>query len=353
MKSDQPALDQNPPRPDTGAGIQGRILYLVKSAPERRAIEAGEADAVIDPATGKAFLLPEAQAALRQDQARVRSLLALSSDWAWEQDEFYRFVSHTGVGSGSSAIYDEGIIGKTLQDPPFDSMSEVDWQAHVRVLEWRADFRDLELKCKDRAGEERWVSISGEPTFDAEDRFKGYRGTMRDITLRRQLQALAQKRTRFARDVLDALALQICVLDSAGNVIMANKRPGAFATGERSLGADFVERANYLEACDKASGKERADGAAIAAGIRHVIAGESPMFRHEYFCDSPSGRRWFNLTATAFPGGGAARAVVSRESVTGRERVERISGGGAKRAAVSGKKAAGGKRGKRPPTNKG
>jgi CRP-like cAMP-binding protein len=42
----------------------GRILRLVKSGPERRALESGQVDAVLDPATGTAFLLPDAQRAL-------------------------------------------------------------------------------------------------------------------------------------------------------------------------------------------------------------------------------------------------------------------------------------------------
>ena len=68
------------PRP-AGLGFEGRILRLVKGAPELRAIESGQVDAVIDPATGKAFLLPDAQQALREAQARNRSLLSLSADW--------------------------------------------------------------------------------------------------------------------------------------------------------------------------------------------------------------------------------------------------------------------------------
>jgi PAS domain S-box-containing protein len=350
MKSNFRMLDGNAPRPNAGLGFEGRILRLVKGGPERRAIEAGQVDAVMDHATGKAFLLPEAQAALREDEARVRSLLALSSDWCWEQDEFYRLISHTGAASGSSGIYDENIIGKTLRDLPFDSMSEADWQAHRRLLEWRDTFRDLELRCTDRAGEMRWVSISGEPTFDEQDQFKGYRGTMRDITLRKQSEALAQKQIRFACDSLDALAVEVCVLDSAGTVIMANKPSGAFVTGNRGIGAGVPEGANYLEVCDKARGKERVDGVAIAAGIRQVIAGDSPLFRHEYVGNSPAGRSWFNLTVTAFSGNGAARVVVSRENVTGRKRVERIPGDGAARGVVSrNKKVAGRKRQERLP----
>jgi len=166
MKPNLRVLDGNPGRPNAGPGLSAHLLRLVKSAPEREAIASGQVDAVIDHATGKAFLLPDAQHALREDGARVRGLLALTSDWRWEQDELHRFVSHTGAASGNSGVFDESIIGKTLRDPPFDGMSEADWRAHRRLLEWRAAFRDLELRCTDRAGGTHSVSISGEPVFD-------------------------------------------------------------------------------------------------------------------------------------------------------------------------------------------
>ena len=44
--------------------VNGRILRLVKSGPERRALDSGEIDAVLDRRTRTALLLPEAQRAL-------------------------------------------------------------------------------------------------------------------------------------------------------------------------------------------------------------------------------------------------------------------------------------------------
>ena len=61
----------------------GRILRLVKSGPERRALESGEVDAVLDPATGTAMLLPDAQRerdpdhAFAADQAHFQGLALL------------------------------------------------------------------------------------------------------------------------------------------------------------------------------------------------------------------------------------------------------------------------------------
>lgn len=191
MKSDLRTRDANLPA-NAGLGFEGRILRLVKGAPELRAIESGQVDAVIDPATGKAFLLPDAQQSVRKEQARSRSLLALSADWMWELDEGYRFISHSSTVAGNAAPYDVGIIGQRLWELPFD-LEEADWKVHRRLLDWRTTFRDLELSCTDRAGEVRCVSFSGEPVFGGRDKFKGYRGITRDITERRRVAPIPGK----------------------------------------------------------------------------------------------------------------------------------------------------------------
>jgi CRP-like cAMP-binding protein len=54
-----------------------RILRLVKSGPERQALDSGQVDAVLDPATGTALLLPDAQRALSSAGGPIaNSLLA-------------------------------------------------------------------------------------------------------------------------------------------------------------------------------------------------------------------------------------------------------------------------------------
>lgn len=323
-KLDMP--QRNPPRSSARPGFEKVVLRLVKGGPERLAIEAGQIDAIIDTVSGSAILLPEAQRALVERKARLRSLIALCSDWTWEQDEHYRFAARAGAGVGSSGFDDARIIGKTLWELPFDNMSEADWRTHRTQLEWRAAFHDLELRHVDRAGEARCISLDGEPVFDEQERFKGYRGTARDITARKQTEALVQGSNRHARSALDALAAQICVLDAAGTVIMANQAWCASTAVNGSIGAGVREGANYLAVCDNAAGNERADGSAIAAGIRQVIAGERGLFSHEYACDSPPGQCWFVLTSTGYRGDGAGRAVVSRENITERKRAEQLQG---------------------------
>jgi len=305
---------------DITAEFEEVILRLVKGPAERQAIESGQIDAIMDPATGRAILLPEAQQALREDQARARSLVKLSSDWQWEKDAQYRFVSCEGATAGSFGFDGKTIIGKRLWDLPFDNMSDVEWQAHRKELMRHVAYRDLELRSRDRAGDVHYLSVSGEPVFDGQGEFMGYRGTAREIPGLKI--ADPARPTGIAQATLDALAAQICVLDSAGTVILANKAWEAVAAAQECIGVGIPEGANYLAVCDSTGGNERANGMAVAAGIRRVIAGKCELFHYGHNCNSPTGRYWGAFTVTALPRNGTMRAVISHERAFRRKQAE-------------------------------
>ena len=143
MKASNPTVRSPKRRRTVARSFEDNILRLIKGESEARAIRAGEVDAIVDPATGRAILMPEAQAVLIERKAGFRSLVDLASDGYWEQDEDYRFVVHTGAAIGSERTGDESILGKTLWELSFDNGSEIDWQTHRTQLEWRAIFRDL------------------------------------------------------------------------------------------------------------------------------------------------------------------------------------------------------------------
>ncbi len=207
-----------------------------------------------------------------------------------------------------------------------DDVSEADWQTHRNQLEWRAIFRDLEIRRVDGAGKQRYLSLSGEPIFDDRNRFKGYRGITRDITDRKQAEALIQKPHRFARSILDALGTPIAVLDQAGVLLSANQAWRTVAATHTGTTAGVAAGANYLAVCEHVGGTGQVDGMAIAAGIRQVIDGKRTLFRYDFACDSPAGKSHFALGVTGISGIGAARAVVSCEDITDRKRGELLLG---------------------------
>jgi PAS domain S-box-containing protein len=308
------------------AGLKKAILRLVKGGPERLAIEAGQIDAIIDPATGNAILLPEAQRALIERKVGFRNLIGLAFDWYWEQDARYCFVSHRGAADDTRGFGQEDIIGKPLWDWSIDNLSETDWRTHRQQLEWRATFRDLEVRLMDCAGEVRYLSLSGEPIFDDQDQFKGYRGITRDITARKHSQIQAQESNRFAGIMLESLGSPIALLDQAGVVLASNQAWREFSVAHSGVGAAVAPGSNYLAACDGAAGNDAVDGSAIGAGIRQVIAGERAVFCYDCAFDPPAERRWYALRISGIAEDVAARALVSFEDITERKRNELLLG---------------------------
>ena len=129
----------------------------------------------------------QTEEALRQSSRRFRDLVDLSSDWFWEQDENLRFSEVSAGFTEQLGIPVETLLGRRRWNA-VEALENQDWEEHRRQLENRESFRDLVFRARDSAGELRWVAVSGEPRFDEQGRFRGYRGTGRDITEARRLE---------------------------------------------------------------------------------------------------------------------------------------------------------------------
>src|SRR5215217_7593098 len=127
---------------------------------------------------------------------------------------------------------------------------------------------------------------------------------------------------RFARTVLDGLSARVAVLDGAGTIVAANRAWKTFAADNGVDPRTVSEGADYLGACDAASGPGAEGAAEFAAGIREVLAGRKERFELEYPCHSPTERRWFVVRVSRLPEAGPSRAVVAHEDITDRRRRE-------------------------------
>ena len=135
------------------------------------------------------------QRALRESEERFRSLAALSSDSVWEQDDRlrYTFRSNTVLSDGRDSA---AFIGKTRWELPIVGVSAEQWAEHRALLAAHQPFHDWEYRTCDQDGTIGWHSSSGAPLFDAQGRFKGYRGIGRDITARKQAEQAVRLRER-------------------------------------------------------------------------------------------------------------------------------------------------------------
>jgi diguanylate cyclase (GGDEF)-like protein/PAS domain S-box-containing protein len=138
-----------------------------------------------------------AEQAVRESEARFRSLTALSSDWYWEQDSQFRFTRLEGryVTGG-----DESLRARLIGTQRWESGLEIEggWDAHRAALEARQPFHDVLMWRELADGNRRFMQISGEPIFAADGKFAGYRGVGRDVTAQKRGELLLRLEHRVA-----------------------------------------------------------------------------------------------------------------------------------------------------------
>ncbi|MBO9680238.1 MAG: EAL domain-containing protein [Acidovorax sp.] len=165
------------------------------------------------------------QEALRQSEARWRSLTQLSSDWFWEQDAEFRFVRFDGSSKREQGTPDGQLYGLTRWEVPHTGVTEAQWRAHRAQLEAHEVFHDFEMQRTAPDGSTVWASVSGEPIFDAEGRFTGYRGVARNITERKRAEAEIQRLAFY--DDLTGLPNRRLLMDRLEQATRLGARDGA------------------------------------------------------------------------------------------------------------------------------
>ncbi|MBV8468946.1 MAG: PAS domain S-box protein [Burkholderiaceae bacterium] len=157
--------------------------------------------------------------------ARFRHLLSMAADWYWEMDREFRFTQLAEHRPGISGLPAKVRIGKAPWELEM-GLSDEDMDAHRADLESHRPFRGLVARRVAEGGQVRYVSVSGEPRFDADGNFRGYWGVGRDVTDEVQAeQAIVATETRYRE--LFRRSPSPLVLHRWGRVIDAN--PAAMA----------------------------------------------------------------------------------------------------------------------------
>jgi PAS domain S-box-containing protein len=140
-------------------------------------------------------------------------------------------------------------------------------------------------------------------------------GTM---LLRRAQRQLREGDGAMQSAVLDAIPINIAVLDARGGIIWVNAGWKQFAAENAMQAQGQGIGANYLEICDRARGDDSAQARAAAAGIRGVLGGEVSSYSLDYPCHSPTQRRWFRMRVATLVQGDVRGAVVMHLDITAR-----------------------------------
>ncbi|HZE59633.1 MAG TPA: diguanylate cyclase [Burkholderiales bacterium] len=187
-----PALDAPKPLVAVPISTAGRVTAVLEvtsrrvRAPHKRVQQALQ---VIASMIGQYLERTAAEQAVRESEARFRSLTALSSDWYWEQDAGYRFTRLEGRNVTGG---DEGLRTRLVGMQRWESGLEIEggWDAHRAILDARRPFHDVLMSRELADGTLRYMQVSGEPIFGASGEFAGYRGVGRDVTAQKRAELM-------------------------------------------------------------------------------------------------------------------------------------------------------------------
>jgi diguanylate cyclase (GGDEF)-like protein len=174
--------------------------------------------------------LEEAAIRLSEGQQILRAYTDMSVDWLWEQDGEHRYKFDSGIRF-MTASDDTGKTRWDIADPGMDNDR---WIRHQTDLAARRPFRNFLWERIGSDGQRHFISSNGDPVFDRNGVFTGYRGTGRDISAEVEATArllrlnsdLELGRLQFDA-VLNSMSQGVCLFDGEKRLVLCNRRYAA------------------------------------------------------------------------------------------------------------------------------
>jgi PAS domain S-box-containing protein len=123
----------------------------------------------------------ERTAELRESEARYKSLTELASDWYWEQDENGQFTKVSGPVLEMLGIQVEPLVSDASR-AAVAGWDEAEREALRDSIAARQPFLDFLFHRRNADGTLQQFRVSGEPMFNQNSRFLGYRGIGVEVT---------------------------------------------------------------------------------------------------------------------------------------------------------------------------
>ena len=213
---------------------------------------------------------------LRRDEERSRDFSKSASDWCWETDAQHLFCYFTDNFEQTYQQRQHQLLGKPRTEIwGFEALNSPEViKAHLAQLEAHLSFKNFEYQIWTNTGDVAWTSVSGQPFFDVEGCFAGYRGVGTSITQRKQAEA----------ELIKAGALQSAIFNSVNFSSIATDANGViqiFNIGaERMLGyaaADVMNKFSPADISDpqeltaRAAALSREHGTLISQGFEALV----------------------------------------------------------------------------------
>lgn len=117
----------------------------------------------------------------------LEDFAGIASDWFWETDAEHRFTYLSARMEEVTHIRTSSILGRRRDQLEITPGESSNVQDHLDDLYNHRPFRNFEYRISRNISEGYiWLRVSGEPVFDDNGVFAGYRGTSHEVTLEKE-----------------------------------------------------------------------------------------------------------------------------------------------------------------------
>ncbi len=163
-----------------------------------------------------------AEHALHESEQRFRDFADVASDWFWEMGPDYRmsYVSPRIVEvSGMPASH---FIGKRREDFVDAGADPEAWKRHIEDIYSHRPIVNFTYRVVTDGAKPCYFRISGNPRFDGQGNFLGYRGTGSDVSAEIQAGHDAETARQRLVDAIDSLQEAFILFDDRNRLVLGN-----------------------------------------------------------------------------------------------------------------------------------
>jgi len=161
--------------------------------------------------------------ALRKSEERFRQVVDNAEEWIWEVDADGLFTYISPVVERILGFKPEEILGKKYFYDLFHPNERASLKKKAFEVFARKDtFREFETKILDKNGNVAWLSKSGVPLLNDDGELIGYRGVDVDITERRRIHEILNRKQKNLEAIFDAAPIGMLLIDEGVRVRRAN-----------------------------------------------------------------------------------------------------------------------------------
>lgn len=165
--------------------------------------------------------LSAAAAADREWERQCGELARLASDWLWEMDSDLRIRYLSDRLRWIMDVEPAFFIGKRREDYVDPATDSAELQAHQEDLRARKPIREFIYYVETPSGR-RYVKIDGDPLFDEDGNFQGYRGIATQVTAQIRAERKASTSYQQLVDAVESLPVGLAQYDRDDKLLFWN-----------------------------------------------------------------------------------------------------------------------------------